>query len=117
MIYAIVIFSITITPVGYSIPVSMRMADAVPDETFAAEYAFHQAYDFWVCTTAIKAEPARPTRRRIIQSLERYGFRDTFEYEPDSESSSAGTTLCSESRGSPPTLLFTLDNEAISIFR
>jgi hypothetical protein len=112
-VYALIIFCFTIPPTAYSIPLSVRMAHTVSDETFTNEYSFNERYGFWVCTLSVKEEPAGDIRERLVQSLNRYGFSRIFAYEPDTLDISVGPAPCplKDLVVGTPTLLFFLDNE------
>jgi hypothetical protein len=69
-----------------------------------------------VCTPKVNEKPVGQIRNRLVQSLVRYGFRESFRYEPNSSRSSAGRALCLTLKESPPTLLFALGSEADDSF-
>jgi hypothetical protein len=84
VVYAACILSVLLNPSAFAVPLVTRMADAVPDEAFREELAFHAAHNFWVCDTGLSEATMEANRERITASLRRYGLASRISFDASS---------------------------------
>ncbi len=107
-LYAACIFSVLVNPVFFVVPLVNRMADVVTDGQFRADFAFHEANGFWVCSPNL-TEPFAERREEIVTALARYGVESEFGY--SSESLGRDGYFCGDDERVPmPSLMTSGDN-------
>ena len=77
-IYSLVILVLAYVPQAFVVPLTIRIAHTVPDDTFERDFKFAKLHNFWGYVPDL-AMPTGLVRDRLNDILERYGFATEFE--------------------------------------